>query len=215
MTNKTTPNPHAELIKAWADGAEIQYWDDDNNRWKDCKGYSGFPTWDVELQYRIKPEEDEQWKPKEGETYYFLVSTGAVVKEHFQPSWPGDNARLEIGNCFRTRKEAVSAIPHVKAALKGKNVNVSANVSGNVDSNAGSPEIDGKPLTHIEKECIRKFRAGVPFPEAESGTWRALSPEKMLLFGQCAKRSTNTSLSSQNATTTCPVIVAALHPLTI
>lgn len=143
---------------------------------KDCKGYSGFPTWDAELQYRIKPEEDEQWKPKEGETYYFLVSTGAVVKEHFQPSWPGDNARLEIGNCFRTREEAVSAIPHVKAALKGKNVNVSANVSGNVDSNAGSPEIDGKPLTHIEKEAIRKFRAGVPFPEAEFGTWRALSP---------------------------------------
>lgn len=37
-------------------------------------------------------------------------------------------------------------------------------------------DCDGKPLTHIEKEAIRMLRAGVPFPEAECGTWRALSP---------------------------------------
>lgn len=43
---------HAELIKAWADGAEIQYrhWGSD---WKD----STSPTWDVHWEYRIKPEE--------------------------------------------------------------------------------------------------------------------------------------------------------------
>ena len=73
MSNKPKPHPHAELIKAWADGAEIQYWDDDDNKWRDCKGYNGFPTWDVELQYRVKPEEpsDEPWKPKKREKYFF------------------------------------------------------------------------------------------------------------------------------------------------
>jgi len=42
---------HADLIKAWADGAQIQgkseYVD-----WKDLR----HPTWDKSWQYRIKPE---------------------------------------------------------------------------------------------------------------------------------------------------------------
>lgn len=43
---------HADLIHAWADGAEIQYrhWGSD---WKDSRS----PTWDVNWEYRIKPEE--------------------------------------------------------------------------------------------------------------------------------------------------------------
>ena len=50
-----TPRKHAELIKAWADGAEIQrlcntgfaerlYWTDDPN-----------PTWEEDAVYRIRP----------------------------------------------------------------------------------------------------------------------------------------------------------------
>ena len=51
---------HAELIKAWADGATIQYrhWGSD---WKDSRS----PTWDVNWEYRIKPEEKKpvvMWK---------------------------------------------------------------------------------------------------------------------------------------------------------
>jgi hypothetical protein len=44
---------HAELIKAWADGAEIQVkahkliWEDRKN-----------PLWDTDSEYRIKPESD-------------------------------------------------------------------------------------------------------------------------------------------------------------
>jgi hypothetical protein len=43
---------HAELIHAWADGAEIQYrhW---GSAWKDCTT----PSWDKNWEYRIKPEE--------------------------------------------------------------------------------------------------------------------------------------------------------------
>lgn len=48
-----TPHKHAELIKAWADGAEIEYkegW----REWKKCEGQT--PVWDVYTNYRIKPE---------------------------------------------------------------------------------------------------------------------------------------------------------------
>lgn len=50
MAQVKKPHAHAELIKAWADGAEIQvckgsYWQDDY-----------YPTWNVFHLYRIKPE---------------------------------------------------------------------------------------------------------------------------------------------------------------
>lgn len=45
----TTPHMHAEQIKAWVDGAEIQY--HDGFGWCDVTG----PSWRVDLDYRVKP----------------------------------------------------------------------------------------------------------------------------------------------------------------
>ena len=44
------PHKHAELIKAWADGAEIEY--ESHGIWVD----EAYPDWYPEMQYRIKPE---------------------------------------------------------------------------------------------------------------------------------------------------------------
>lgn len=44
------PHKHAELIKAWADGAIIEYWDF-KGRWVEVVN----PCWEMEM-YRIKPE---------------------------------------------------------------------------------------------------------------------------------------------------------------
>jgi len=55
------PHKHAELIKAWADGREIQYrsfhpWD---TQWQ--KEY-GEPDWNSrEFEYRIKPDKVVRW----------------------------------------------------------------------------------------------------------------------------------------------------------
>jgi len=44
---------HAELIKAWADGAKIQIlYTDDPQYWEDREN----PTWHPESVYRIKPD---------------------------------------------------------------------------------------------------------------------------------------------------------------
>lgn len=48
-----TPHKHAELIKAWADGAEIQFRYNANIPWSDVKGVCG---WDVDCEFRVKPE---------------------------------------------------------------------------------------------------------------------------------------------------------------
>lgn len=41
---------HCELIKAWADGAKIQY-KHLNGTWDDCN-----PSWSESVEYRIKPK---------------------------------------------------------------------------------------------------------------------------------------------------------------
>ena len=43
---------HADLIHAWADGAEIQGWCPHSNTWKDLAD----PIWFLDTQYRIKPQ---------------------------------------------------------------------------------------------------------------------------------------------------------------
>jgi hypothetical protein len=44
------PHKHAELIKAWADGAEIECWD--GEEWFEVN----HPIWMEHYQFRIKPE---------------------------------------------------------------------------------------------------------------------------------------------------------------
>ena len=46
------PHKHAALIKAWADGAQIQY-KDQAGEWEDTN-----PNWYPDMEYRVKPNPD-------------------------------------------------------------------------------------------------------------------------------------------------------------
>lgn len=50
----TSQHPHAQLIKAWADGAQIQWYDVDRKTWVDEVDVA--PLWAPLIQYRIKPK---------------------------------------------------------------------------------------------------------------------------------------------------------------
>ena len=65
------PHKHAELIKAWADGAEIEYWDVYDNRWFDAT----CPAWNLNFKYRIKPE------PKPDVVHEIKVWVGGNARE--------------------------------------------------------------------------------------------------------------------------------------
>lgn len=52
MTNTKKPHVHAEVIKAWADGAEIEYRHEDCHMWRVADN----PTWNLYNRYRVKPE---------------------------------------------------------------------------------------------------------------------------------------------------------------
>lgn len=50
------PHKHAELIKAWADGALIEYWSKTTKQWTDVEAVN--PYWRETTEYRIKPVQD-------------------------------------------------------------------------------------------------------------------------------------------------------------
>src|SRR6478609_768552 len=49
------PRPHAEVIKAFADGHTVQVWDAPSNRWYDIHPISACPPFSGTSQYRVKP----------------------------------------------------------------------------------------------------------------------------------------------------------------
>jgi hypothetical protein len=75
------PHKHAELIKAWADGAMIEARFAPDGKWV----YLPNPNWDAFFEYRIRPE------PQPDITHYFRAGVGSVrVPEH----WESPNLKL-------------------------------------------------------------------------------------------------------------------------
>jgi hypothetical protein len=70
------PHKHAELIKAWADGAEIQL-KMNATHWGDCID----PYWNADLEYRIKPE------PKPDVVYYGVCDQEAARLRVTELEW--------------------------------------------------------------------------------------------------------------------------------
>lgn len=60
-----------------------------------------------ELGEEIEKLENESkvWKPENGEQYWYLTSDGDMDVDDWG-DWECDNARYEIGNCFKTETEA-------------------------------------------------------------------------------------------------------------
>ena len=148
MNNKPKPHPHAEQIKAWADGFTIQI-QRSNGEWEDID----LPSWNEEFEYRIKPN-NEPWSPKTDEKYFYLdVFNGEFYAvDNTWNSTDTDYALRRNNNIFSGKEEAEAAIPRVKTALKGE-LKISA-------PNVEIFQLDGKPLTDGEKALIRAFRNG-------------------------------------------------------
>ena len=90
---------HADLIYAWADGAEIQVFHID--RWEDCPS----PAWRDAVTYRIKPEEKKPvvrwlWANKVGQDSWSLNGVFATEKEmefcYYKPTIKLEWSRTEF-----------------------------------------------------------------------------------------------------------------------
>lgn len=89
------PHKHAEVIKAWADGAAIEVRGEftDYQWWTFQADY--VPSWSAKNEYRIKPE------PKPDEIRYFKITAGAnliyAIKEtaNIKIIWDGETGKLK------------------------------------------------------------------------------------------------------------------------
>lgn len=60
-----------------------------------------------ELMEMLKPKGD--WKPKNGEKYYFIISSLEIIYETYVNA-ESDNNRLSKRNCYKTEEEAQFAL---------------------------------------------------------------------------------------------------------
>lgn len=114
-----TPHKHAAIIKAWADGAEIEIQRDPPRRgWDDCHN----PSWRSDRTYRVKPEphkwqkEMDAFAPGKTIQYHYPMSGWKDCKK---PIWgveefdsyrikPEEDVRYMCayeGHCFRKTRD--------------------------------------------------------------------------------------------------------------
>jgi len=79
-----TPHKHADIIKAWADGVQIQIKALSGNSWKDVYD----PLWSPLREYRIKPE------PKPDTIGYLTAESRGICGELTTYRTDCDNVRL-------------------------------------------------------------------------------------------------------------------------
>ena len=75
-----TPHKHRDVIISWANGEEIEYWNDSFSEWRE----DDWPRWYEHLNYRIKPKrvKKEGWvNVYPGEILFYFYS-----KEHADKS---------------------------------------------------------------------------------------------------------------------------------
>lgn len=176
MSNKPTPHPHAELIKAWAGGAKIQsrfLIDYDNvEQWSDWTDDDEPEWWNEIYQFRVKPEKpsNETWKPQKGEEYFYLFLDNVEIRT-YKHAWKNDcldNALYRRKNVFPTKEEAEAAVPRIKKVMKilcaisdKKSHDLECELRNKIDSLTKYPELDGKPLSTGEKKLIQAIRKTV------------------------------------------------------
>lgn len=97
-----TPRKHAELIKAWADGAEIQCCDPKliEDIWVDCIPR---PSWHEGMKYRIKPEPKPdvvrfvtyEWNPINERTYGGVPDQKQDRYSNLKLTFDGETGKLK------------------------------------------------------------------------------------------------------------------------
>lgn len=93
------PHKHAELIKAWADGAEIQINVRKGDDWEDINPKC--VVWADEYEYRIKPDPKPDivsyYRSENYQLFYTTHNTEASLKV----KWDGETGKLKSAEVLK------------------------------------------------------------------------------------------------------------------
>ena len=97
MASRVEIQERIDIMQAWVDGGEVEYFHDHTNSWRNLS--NTFISFDFERwNYRIKPKPREIWVP--------VVKTG----ERMHPSW------------FSSKEDAIASHCHCVDAVKYREV---------------------------------------------------------------------------------------------
>ena len=83
------PHKHAELIKAWADGAEIECWD--GERWFSASS----PCWSKTFKYRIKSEPKPDYVEYFWATFTGVLNSSLKAEHNLKLTFDGETGKLK------------------------------------------------------------------------------------------------------------------------
>lgn len=63
-------------------------------------------------------ENNKSWKPKEGDTIFYIIESGRVISGTFLSLLPSDNDKVLFNNAFQTREEAEHMLKKIKIINK-------------------------------------------------------------------------------------------------
>lgn len=91
------PHKHAALIKAWADGAEIEYLDSEPSEWRTIIS----PVWHEDKYYRIKPKPDVVMYGYAETKGICRFSMYRVDKDNLKLTCDGDTGKLKAAEVLQ------------------------------------------------------------------------------------------------------------------
>ena len=95
-----TPRKHCEVIKAWADGATVQYKYRASDTWADWES-EVCPVFDGSVYYRVKPPKRELWvRPF---NYTGVVSVSTSPRNDFDTAF---SPRMWVGPAIKVWEES-------------------------------------------------------------------------------------------------------------
>lgn len=106
------PRLHCELIKKWAEGHRIQFFDSNNSRWVDI----AMPSWDENIEYRVKPQTPEK-KYRPFISHEFLELKDKWIKPKGKDIFIRINTITKLESEFEDNDFYVSIILHDKIIL--------------------------------------------------------------------------------------------------
>ena len=96
------PHKHAELIKAWADGAEIEAFDSCTDQWIRASS----PSWQNQIEYRIKPEPKPDvvkyvYADFSDKAYSFLLDEVGMGDSNLKLTFDGETGELKSAEVLK------------------------------------------------------------------------------------------------------------------
>lgn len=107
---------HGDCVAYLKDGS-VRHKGEELTTWVGCVfGCADFTAEDWKI-YKEK-EKNKSWKPKEGDTYFYISGTGKVISDTFIPCLPSDNDKVLFNNAFQTAEEADYMVEKIKIINK-------------------------------------------------------------------------------------------------